>query len=82
MAGKAALSAGIGVTLAVLVKALLRIALLIGGAYALTTYTTLPGLVDGLIWLAASGYSLLIVIGLFTVASALIAAASTPKRRF
>lgn len=65
------LAAGIGVISAVLVKALLRIALLLGGAYALTTYVDLPGLVDVLVWIAAGGYSLLICIGIFTVAAAL-----------
>lgn len=70
------LAAGIGVVLSVLIKALLRIALLLGGAYALTTYVKLPSFVDVLIWIAAGGYALLIVVGIFTVSAALVAAGS------
>ena len=68
------LAAGIGVITSVLLKALIRITLLCGGAYALTTYVKLPGLVDVLIWIAAVGYSALIVVGIFTVLAALTAA--------
>lgn len=78
------LAVGIGAILAVLIKALVRIALLLGGAYALTTYVKLPGLVDVLIWIGAGGYSLLIVVGIFTVLAALVAAGSqtnTVRRR-
>lgn len=53
-----------------------------GGAYALTTYVKLPPFVDVLVWIAAGGYSVLILVGIFTVAAALIAAGSKPKRRF
>jgi len=62
---------GIGVILSVIIKALLVIALVLGGAYALTTYVELPGLVDTLIWIGAGGYALLCVIGVFTVIGAL-----------
>lgn len=68
------LAVGIGVILSVLLKALIRIALLCGGAYALTTYVKLPGLVDVLIWIAALGYSALTVVGVFTILAALAAA--------
>lgn len=74
------LAAGIGAISAVLVKALLRIALLLGGAYALTTYVDLPGFVDVLVWIAAGGYSLLICIGIITVAAALTAASKSTRR--
>ena len=75
---------GIGVILAVLIKAIVMIALLLGGAYALTTYVKLPGLVDTLLWIAAGGYSLLIVVGVFMVIAALVTAGSqtnTARRR-
>lgn len=68
------LAAGIGAISAVLVKALLRITLLLGGAYALTTYVDLPGLVDVLVWIGAGGYALLTVFGVFTVLAALVEA--------
>lgn len=68
------LAAGIGVITSVFLKALIRIALLCGGAYALTTYVKLPGLVDVLIWIGAVGYSLLIVIGIYTILAAFAAA--------
>lgn len=71
---------GIGVILSVLLKATIRIALLLGGAYALTNYVTLPGLVDVLIWIGAAGYSLLIVVGIFTILAALVQAGSTARR--
>ena len=75
------LAVGIGAILAVVVKALVRIALLLGGAYALTTYVKLPSSVDVLIWIGAGGYALVTVIGVFTVLAALVAAGSTPGRR-
>lgn len=68
------LAAGIGVILSVIVKALLVIGLVLGGAYALTTYVELPGFVDALIWIGAGGYALLCIIGVFTVLAALTAA--------
>lgn len=78
------LAVGIGVILSVLIKSAVRIALLLGGAYALTTYVKLPGLVDVLIWLGAGGYSLLIVVGVFTILAAFVQAGSqtnTVRRR-
>jgi len=74
------LALGIGVILSVIIKALLVIALVLGGAYALTTYVELPGLVDTLIWIGAGGYALLCVIGVFTVISALATAGNTARR--
>lgn len=76
------LAAGIGVILSVIVKALLVIGLVLGGAYALTTYVSLPGFVDALIWIGAGGYALLCVIGVFTVIAALAAAGKTATRGF
>lgn len=70
------LAAGIGVILAAVIKALLVITLVLGGAYALTTYVELPGFVDTLIWIAAGGYALLTVVGTFAVLAALAAAGS------
>jgi hypothetical protein len=70
------LAAGIGIILTILVKALVRIALLLGGAYALTTYVELPGLVDGLVWLGAGGYAVVTALGAYTVLAALVAAGS------
>lgn len=75
------LAAGIGAILAVLIKAVVRIALLLGGAYALTTYVDLPTLVDVLVWIGAGGYSLLILVGIFTVGAAFWAASKQPTRR-
>lgn len=78
------LAAGIGVILTVVIKALVRIALLLGGAYALTTYVDLPGFVNVLVWIGASGYSLVIVLGVFTVLAAIAAAGkqqATVRRR-
>lgn len=60
--------------LSVVTKAMLYIALVAGGAYALTTYGALPGLVDALIWLAAGGYAVFCVIVSFTVLAALTSA--------
>lgn len=68
------LAAGIGVILSVIVKALLVIGLVLGGAYALTTYVELPGFVDALIWIGAGGYALLYSIVVFTVLAPLTAA--------
>jgi hypothetical protein len=70
------LAAGIGVILTILVKALVRIALLLGGAYALTTYVELPGLVDVLVWIGASGYAAVTALGAYTFLAALAAAGS------
>ena len=70
------LAAGIGAVLAVLIKAAVRIALLLGGAYALTTYVKLPWFVDVLAWIGAGGYSLTICFGVFTVLAGLVAAGS------
>jgi hypothetical protein len=78
------LALGIGVILTVLLKAAVRITLLFGGAYALTTYVNLPGLVDVLVWIAAGGYALLTAFGAFTVLAAFAAAgsqATTVRRR-
>lgn len=74
---------GIGVICTVLLKAAVRIALLLGGAYALTTYVDLPGLVDALVWIGAGGYSLVTAAGVFTILSAFAAAGSqaTARRR-
>lgn len=68
------LAAGIGVILSVIIKAALGITVALGGAYALTTYVELPGLVDTLVWIGAGGYALLSVIGVFTVLAAIVAA--------
>lgn len=68
------LAVGIGVILSVIIKAVLIIALTLGGAYALTTYVELPSLVDALIWIGAGGYALLCVVGVFTVIGALASA--------
>lgn len=79
------LAAGIGVILSVIVKALLVIGLVLGGAYALTTYVSLPSFVDVLIWVGAGGYALLCVIGVVTVLAALLSAGSVAaktQRRF
>lgn len=65
-------AAGIGVLL--VVRAMLVSGLVLGGAYALTTYVSLPGFVDALIWVAAGGYALLTVLGVFTALAALVAA--------
>lgn len=73
---------GVGIILSVVVKALLYIVLALGGAYALTTYVSLPGLVDVLIWLVAGGYTLLCVIGVYTVLAGLAQAGGQIKRRF
>lgn len=73
------LAIGIGVITAAVFKAVLKVALLLGGAFALTAYVSLPTFVDVLIWLAAGGYSVLILIGTFTILAALAAAGS---RRF
>lgn len=70
------LAAGIGIILTILVRALVRIALLLGGAYALTTYVELPGLVDVLVWLGAGGYAVVTALGAYTVFAALVAAGS------
>lgn len=76
------LAAGIGLILLIFFKALIRIALLLGGAYALTTYVDLPSLVDVLIWIGAGGYALLTVIGVYTVIAALFAGTKpAPIRR-
>lgn len=69
------LAVGIGVILSVIIKALLIIGLVLGGAYALTTHVELPGIVDALIWIGAGGYALLCVIGVFTVIGVLSNAA-------
>lgn len=68
------LAVGIGAFLAVIVKALIRIVLLLGGAYALTSYVDLPTLVDVLIWIGAGGYALLHAIGVYIMLAALWAA--------
>jgi hypothetical protein len=74
------LAVGIGVILSVIVKSLLVIGLVLGGAYALTTYVSLPGFVDVLIWIGAGGYALLCVVGVVTVLAALVSAGSTARR--
>lgn len=76
------LAAGIGMILMILVKALVRITLLLGGAYALTTYVDLPGLVDVLIWIGAGGYSFMSALGAYTVLAALLSRAKVTPRRF
>jgi hypothetical protein len=78
------LALGIGVILTLLLKAAVRITLLLGGAYALTTYVDLPGLVDVLVWIAAGGYALVTVFGAFAFLAALVQAgsqATTVRRR-
>lgn len=70
------LALGIGVILTVLLKALVRITLLLGGAYALTTYVSLPGLVDVLVWIAAGGYALGTAVGSLAFLAALVQAGS------
>ena len=74
------LAVGIGVILSVIIKALLVIGLVLGGAYALTTYVELPGIVDTLIWIGAGGYALLCVLGVVTVLAALVSAGNTARR--
>lgn len=71
------LAVGVGVILSVFIKALLYIALVLGGAYALTTYVELPGFVDVLVWIGAGGYALLCVVTAFIV----LAAFATAGRR-
>jgi hypothetical protein len=75
------LALGIGVILSVIVKAVLVIALVLGGAYALTTYVKLPGFVDTLIWIGAGGYAFLCVIGVVVAIGALIAAGNATSNR-
>lgn len=66
---------GVGVILSIIWRALLRIVIVVGGAYALTGYVSLPGAVDILIWIVAGGYAILCVIGVFTLIAGLAAAA-------
>jgi len=65
------LAVGIGVISSIIIKALLVISLVLGGAYALTTYVQLPRFVDAIIWIGAGGYTLLSVVTMFTVLVAL-----------
>jgi hypothetical protein len=71
------LAVGIGAILQIVIKAAMRIVLLLGGAYALTTYVKLSGFVDALVWIGAGGYSLLYGLGIFTLLAALVAAGSS-----
>lgn len=75
------LALGIGVLLSVIIKATLYIGLVLGGAYALTTYVKLPGFVDVLVWIGAGGYTLLCVIGLFVTLAALLNTGSARRIR-
>ena len=68
------LAAGVGVLLIVIVRLLLVIGVALGGAYALTTYVELPGIVDTLVWVGAGGYVLLSLLGAFTALAAFTAA--------
>jgi hypothetical protein len=68
------LALGIGVVVMVLLSCALKVAIALGGAYALTAYTDLPGIADTLIWVAGGGYSVLCIFGLFTTIAALAVA--------
>lgn len=74
------LALSIGAVLSVILRALFVIGMVLGSAYALTTYVKLPGFVDTLIWIGAGGYALLWGISLFMLLAALVVAGSNPNR--
>lgn len=74
------LALGIGIIAFMLFAAVFRSAIALGGAYALTTYVALPGAVDVFAWIAAGGFVLLQVVGVFVGLAAGIKAGGTNKR--
>lgn len=75
------LALGIATILLVVFGVLMRAGIALGGAYALTTLVSLPGVLPTLVWAAAGGYALLSVLGGFVAIAALASAGST-RRRF
>lgn len=74
------LALGIGVTALVVLGALVRSAIILGAAYALTTLVALPGAVDVLTWLVAGGFVVMQFIGVFIGLVALANAGGAARR--
>lgn len=76
------LALGLGVIAFVIFGALFRAALALGAAYALTTLTALPGVVDVLVWFGAGGFALIQLIGAFVTIAIMVKAGDAQRHRY
>lgn len=74
------LAVGLGVIALIIIGALVRSAIALGAAYALTTLVALPSAVDVIAWVVAGGFVAIQAIGAFIGLAALVTAGSAGRR--